>query len=90
MSVTFFALLPDGSRISLDIEQPAHLNLANGNARALLCLLGIGPGDSLCGEIPIYKARRAVIRGRATFERRAGSFVRRADLTPEVGPPICG
>jgi hypothetical protein len=50
--------------------------MSNANARAFLLFLGIEPGDEPSGEVPINAARRAVIRARATFERRVAGFVR--------------
>ncbi len=74
MSITFYGQRADGSTIRIPLDHSAHVNVANGNAVALLGLLGLG--DELQGEVSLPEARRAVIRARATFDRRAGSFTR--------------
>ena len=54
MSVTV-----DGAVVALDFEtDPAHLNMANGNARSFLELLDLEPGDDLYGEVTLPEARR--------------------------------
>jgi len=86
MSVSFMAV---DSRVSHDyprsVELPPPfdgygLNLCNANARALLGLLRLPLGDEtygdLSGQVTIAEARRAVIRARASFERRAELFTR--------------
>lgn len=88
MSVTFYGQKADGKPIMLDIEHPAYLNLNFGNGYALLNLLAIPPGeDYLHGEVPMPEARRAVMRARATFERRAGKFTREGSDTKRPGQP---
>lgn len=47
------------------------LNLSNWNATALLRLLGL---EGACGAITLPEARRAIMRARATFERRADAL----------------
>lgn len=74
MSITFYGKRSDGSMIRIPLDHPAHVNVANGNAIALLGLLGLG--DELQGDVSLPEARRAVIRARATFDRRAGGFTR--------------
>lgn len=74
VSITFYGQRADGSTIKIPLDHPAHVNVANGNAVALLGLLGLGA--ELQGEVSLPEARRAVIRARATFERRAGGFTR--------------
>lgn len=76
VSITFSARAADGSMITFDIEDPAHLNMSNANARAFLSLLRLNPGAGPDGEVPLAAARRAVMRGRATFQRRASRFTR--------------
>ncbi len=76
MSVSFYGLDAEGRRITLDIAHPASLNMANGNARNVLEFLGLDPGDGPSGEVSLVEARRAVIRARATFGRRAPTFIR--------------
>lgn len=74
MSITFYGQRADGSMIRIPFDHPAHLNVANGNAVALLGLLRLG--QELQGQVSVPEARRAVIRARATFDRRAGGFTR--------------
>ena len=74
MSITFYGQRADGSIIKIPLDHSAHVNVANGNAVLLLGLLGLG--GELQGEVSLPVARRAVIRARATFDRRAGSFTR--------------
>lgn len=68
MSVTFYGSKSDGTRVSIPFEHPAFFQLANGNAVRFLMFLGFG--DGLWGEVTLPEARRAVIRARATFDRR--------------------
>lgn len=76
MSVTFHARGADGRLIFLDLDDPAHLNMASGNARLFLEFLQIEPGPEPSGEIGLPEARRAIMRARATFGRRAPAFSR--------------
>lgn len=85
MSVTFFGRTADGSPIHLDIEDPNHLNMSSANARTFLLFLGLDPGPEPAGEITIYEARRAIIRARATFERRVDAYVRGPSDTRQPG-----
>lgn len=85
MSITFHATRADGTPIKLDIHDPASLNFASANARVFLAFLGVVPGDDLAGEIKLPEARRAVIRTRATFDRRVGKFTRAATDTRSPG-----
>lgn len=78
MSITFHATRADGTRIVLDFGDAAHLNMASANGRAFLDFLQLDAGDDLVGEVTLADARRAVIRCRATFERRVGKFIRQA------------
>lgn len=82
MSVSFYARGADGGLIHLDLDDPAFLNMASANARLFLEFLRIEPGPDLDGEISLPDARRAVMRARATFDRRAPSFTReQSDVT---------
>jgi hypothetical protein len=65
--------------VDLPWEHPAHLNLCNSNALALLGLLGLDV--DYCGSCSVADARRAVMRARATFDRKAGAFERPAVVT---------
>ena len=86
MSVSFYGVTADAEPIALDFEtDPAHLNLASSNARAFLLFLGIEPGPDLSGEVSMPEARRAVMRARATFERRVGGFTRQSTDTKRPG-----
>jgi len=85
MSVTFYGMTDDRRHIALDIEDPAHLNLANENARCFLFFLGIEPGDDLTGEVGMPEARRAIMRAKATFDRMVGGFTREANDTKRPG-----
>jgi hypothetical protein len=76
MSTTLYGKRADGSRIALDIEHPAYLNMSSANARAFFEFLRIEPRDEPSGGVSIHAARRVVIRARATFQRRVGGFVR--------------
>ncbi len=76
MSVSFYGLTPNNEPIHLDFEDPNFLNLANGNARPFLLFLGLDPGEHLDGRASLPDARRAVMRARATFNRRVGGFTR--------------
>lgn len=74
MSVTFYGTTIEGTRVSIPPEHPRFLNLANGNACKFLLFLGLG--DALCGEVRLPEARRAIIRTRASFDRRVHAFTR--------------
>jgi hypothetical protein len=71
-------------------DEPA-LNVANLNAAALLALLGVLdepdhgplPNTTAGGSLPIATMRRALIRARATFSRRAPRFTREPESTHE-------
>ena len=84
VSVSFSAVAAEGGRAYVPAADPVRplwdaygLNWANGNARAVLGLLGLqGAADELWGEASIPDCRRAVMQARARFERRAGDFVR--------------
>ena len=76
MSVTFYGKTKDGRRIALAIEHPAHVNLASANARTFLEFLRIEPGPEPSGEVAMAVARRAIMRARATFDRRVGGYTR--------------
>lgn len=87
MSVSFYGKSADGAAIMLDIEHPAYLNMNSANARTFLLFLGLEPGDEPYGECSMPEARRAVIRARATFERKAGGFTRKGSDTKRPGQP---
>jgi hypothetical protein len=61
-------------------------NWGNVTAAVVLNLLGLG-GDSpeLAGEVSTVQARRAIIRARATFDRRAPELERPATDTQRPG-----
>jgi hypothetical protein len=69
--------------VDLEVDDPRFVNWANGNAAALFALLGLGAGSKtewsegyVQGEAPLPDVRRAIIRARATFERRAPELAR--------------
>lgn len=75
MSVTFFTTI--NGRPTKGGEE---FNLANGNARPFLALLGFDTED-LMGSCDIPTARRALVRARATFDRVAPSLTRDGGTT---------
>lgn len=86
MSATFYGLTQDNKPIMLDSEDAAYLNLNFGNAYALLGLLGLDPGqDYLHGDATLPDCRRAIMRARATFERRAPEHTREGSDTKRPG-----
>jgi hypothetical protein len=85
VSVHFYGKTPGGEPIMLDLEDPASLNMASANARVVLGLLGLEPGEEPSGEVSMPEARRAVMRARATFERRVESFTRSDSDTKRPG-----
>jgi hypothetical protein len=74
MGVSFYGTRVDGTTVNVPFEHPTFMQLSNANARAFLMFLGLG--DTLCGEVSLPEARRAVIRARATFDRRVRAFTR--------------
>lgn len=68
-------------------DSAPFVNLCNANASALLGLLGLDPSD-LFGSLPIADMRRAIIRARATFDRRAPGFTR--ESVTIHGAPVVG
>jgi len=85
VSVSFYGMTADREPIALDIEDPAHLNLANGKARSFLGFLGLEPGEDLYGETSLPEVRRAIMRARATFKRTVGCFAREGSDTMRPG-----
>ena len=89
MSVTFSALNTSITRTFQGREYPTFVelegewdmfNLCNANARALLSFLALPfDVDGLCGGCTLPEARSAVLRARATFQRRAGQFTRESE-----------
>jgi hypothetical protein len=70
----------------LDHGDAAYLNLSNTNARAFLLLfLGLAPGVDLLGGVGMPEARRAIMRARATFDRRVARFTREGSDTKRPG-----
>lgn len=67
--------LCQGSGVEICPPQTLSYNLANDNAARLLSLLGLGR-DDLIGNLDLPSARRAVIRAKAQFNRRAPALVR--------------
>lgn len=85
MSVSFYGEKADGTPVLLDIEHAAYFNMSSANARAFLLFLGLDPGDEPMGEITMPVARRAILRARASFERRVGGFTRQHSDTKRPG-----
>jgi hypothetical protein len=74
--------------VHLDDDDPRAFHLNCGNAAALWPLLGLPLEDGQVppgGEVSVPDARRALIRARATFERKAPRLVRHAAI--EYGAP---
>ncbi len=65
-----------------DFEEP---NFSNTNARAVLDLLGL-PFEDGTGAAAISDVRRAIMRARATFEKRAPALVREDEV--QYGRPV--
>jgi hypothetical protein len=61
-----------------ELEDPRFVSWSYGNAVAMFGLLGlfIKSEAGLTGEAPVADIRRAIVRARATFERRAPGFER--------------
>ena len=85
MSATFYGRTASGQAITLDVEDPAYLNMSCGNGRAFLLFLGLEPGAEPSGEIILPDARRAIMRARATFERRVWRCTREDSDTKRPG-----
>jgi hypothetical protein len=85
VSVSFYGLTPNNAPIMLHFDDPAHVNMANGNARAFLSFLGLDPGEHLDGRVSMPEARRAVMRARATFGRDVGDFTREGSDRKQPG-----
>lgn len=62
-----------GTGVEVEEVNDLFLNLCNGNARALLALLGL---REAWGTVDIAGARRAIMLARATFDRRAPALTR--------------
>lgn len=72
--------------VDFDVEDARRFDLNQGNAKALLAVLGFeGTEDGLVGQVELPLARRAVMRARATFDRRVPEVVRPGGL--EYGAP---
>jgi len=85
MSISFYGLTEDNKPIMLDQEDPAFLNMNNGNAHSFLAFLGL-PGCHECsGDATMPDARRAIMRARATFEKKVGNFIREGSDTQRPG-----
>lgn len=85
MSVSFYGRGPNGKSVALDHEDPAHFNLSNANARAFLRFLVLEPGDEPSGEVGLPETRRAIMRARATFDRRVRGYTREGGDTKRPG-----
>ena len=79
MSVTFYASRDEvDSGVKYYMERITGPNWSNMNARAMLAFLGMENDEpnGLTGAVSIPEARRAVIKARALFEKRAPKFAR--------------
>ena len=85
MSISFYGLTADKKPIMLEHEDPAFLNMSNGNARAFLAFLRLLGSDEPWGDASIPDARRAVMRARATFDRNVDNFTREGSDTQRPG-----
>jgi len=85
VSIEFYGKKSSGEAIMLDFDHSAFLSMSSGNGRAFLEFLSIEPGSEPSGEITMPEARRAVMRARATFERRAPKFTREGSDTKRPG-----
>ena len=67
--------------IYLDFDDPAFMNWSGVNADTMLALLGLSRGGSpVIGQVTVAEARRAIIRGRAMFDRRAPALERPTEI----------
>jgi hypothetical protein len=73
MSIDFYGQKPDSTPIMLRHEHPRNLNMSNANARALLGLLGLPFNDGY-GAASVVDVRRAIMKARALFEKKADAF----------------
>ncbi len=85
MSVTFYGRTAQGKSVAVAINHPAYLNMASANARTFLLFLGLEPGAEPSGEVGLPEARRAIMRARATFARRVGTYTRAGNDTKRPG-----
>ncbi len=85
MSISFYGLTADEKPIMLDFEDPAHLNMNNGNAHAFLAFLDLPDCHEPSGDASLPDARRAIMRARATFEKKVGNFIREGSDTQRPG-----
>lgn len=85
MSISFYGLTADEKPIMLDHEDPAFLNMNNGNAHSFLAFLGLPDCHEPSGDASLPDARRAIMRARATFEKKVGNFTREGSDTKRPG-----
>jgi hypothetical protein len=85
LSIDFYGKAGNGKPIMLKLDDPAAVNMANANGRRFLEFLGLDPGPEPAGEVSMPEARRAVMRARATFERRVPAFTRQESETKWPG-----
>lgn len=72
---------------SVDVEGFEHFGFNNANGRALLELLGFGSEEGdLIGQVEIAEARRAIMRARNAFGRRAPAALERRNAA-DAGVP---
>jgi hypothetical protein len=71
VSVDIYGKRADGTAILLRYDHPRSLNMNNVNARAVLELLGLPCDEGCYGEADIHTVRRAIIKARALFHKKA-------------------
>jgi hypothetical protein len=85
MSISFYGFTEDNKPIMLYQEDPAFLNMNNGNAHAFLAFLGLPGCHEPSGGASMPDVRRAIMRARATFEKKVGNFTRNGSDTKRPG-----
>jgi hypothetical protein len=85
MSISFYGLTADKKPIMLEHEDPAYLSMNNGNAHSFLAFLGLPGFYEPSGDASLPDARRAIMRARATFDRKVGNFIRQGSDTKRPG-----
>lgn len=72
MSIIFYGKRANGVVLRLDFEDTGYFTLSNDDGIAFLSSLGFKPGDEfeLAGEVAVPMARRAIMKARATLDRK--------------------
>ena len=81
MSVSFHA---SRDEVDCPIKDYLHeidaINWASANARLMLGLLDLPVNDELIGSVSLAHARRAFVRAKTLFEKRAVNFTRQEEI----------